>query len=136
MAISEMTDKLGLQSLRNRTVSIWSFNYQDNFLSQYLNFYNLLVLFETGSEHIFLKATGTSLAVQWLRCHSSLQGAWVQALVGETKIPHALQCSQKKPMRDSCLYKNELFKLYFKPVFYISLQHIFCGQVFFLKLQY
>ena len=27
MAISEMTDKLGLQSLRNRTVSIWSFNY-------------------------------------------------------------------------------------------------------------
>ena len=33
MAISEMTDKLGLQSLRNRTVSIWSFNHQDNFLS-------------------------------------------------------------------------------------------------------
>lgn len=31
---------------------------------------------------------GTSLAIQWLRLHTSVQGMWVRSLIGKTKILH------------------------------------------------
>ena len=36
---------------------------------------------------------GTSLVIQCLRVHLPTQGTWVQSLVGDLNIPHALELS-------------------------------------------
>ena len=58
--------------------------------------------------------TGTFLAVQWLRLHTSTAGAHACSLVRELRphIPHATQCGQKKKRRkkDTTNNKNIIYK--------------------------
>ena len=45
---------------------------------------------------------GTSLAVQWLRLHTSTAGGTVSIPGQGTKIPHAALCGQKKKKVFQC----------------------------------
>ena len=45
--------------------------------------------------------------VRWLRLHASMQGAWVQSLVGELEVPQAASCSQKPKQKTASVLTLE-----------------------------